>query len=1133
MLHSKEYYILSIRKVLLWLSAVLLSGISIPSHAQISEGGTPPSFLYPSHDLKKTKNIQESGVKNIYIPFSIEDLKADDERLKEENQPPRVAILLPAPFSPENSGVWRTLPGGERIWQLRIMADNAKAISLYYKKFDLPVGSRLFIYNAEHTHILGAYTHNTHTKPGKFATEFVAGDDIILEYVAPEGDTTPQNPGIEIEEIGYGYNHLSIKDIGNEELSGSCMVDINCEEGEEWQDHKNGVVKMVIPIGTSSFLCTGAILNNTKEDLKPYLLTAFHCLLSSKGQATESDLAQTQFFFCYEKTACKNDIQTTPISMTGCTYIAGVPLEDGVDGTLLLLNEEIPNNLNVYYNGWDRREIAPQSGVCIHHPQGDVKKISTYTQPAVSDTWESSTANGMKDGHWTVVFSSTINGHGVTEGGSSGAPLFDQNKRITGFLTGGNVNCTDRKDGRNLFGKLSVFWDQCGSDDNQRIDKYLDPIGSGAEYIDGRYAFPPKAVPEEVSAKWISDEQKALLSWSAPSGDEQPVSYTIYRNNDEIATTTSTTFTETALSVGIHHYSVTATYADDKSSAPGNIATIYVYDILPPENPSVKRVGETDLQISWQTPISHQKIFWGNATDAYRVLFKDENGQQIPFYFGQRWTADDLQEIDGYTLESVSFLSVKDATYSIYINQGDYTYRQEIDPTNTDQVLEVKLHNPITIEKDAPLIVAIYAKSYINGPASVDDAFPIVQKGDIYSTDGENWRTLSQNISKGHNFFLQVGISSQKLDNNTPTPQQKVKKQSIIENAGDSPLQIEWQTPSRTVSRLKANTQVCSSIPIRFNKPDFRVYRDLTNITPELTSDTSITDKGLSQGDTYSYTIEAIYPDGASAQCKTEDFFLTAESFEAEIRALKINGEPIEITQGNSTLNIPLDCEINFAQIEVEAHPGATVKMGDIISSTTEIDVEAGGKFHQPVTIISESGENVQEYAVNLYKLPENILLLRWNDVLTIINNPDNNNGLHFTDFTWYRNNSYLSSGTSYITLPEDHKSSDTYHIRVTTDEGISLTSCEKEIETAKDAIRLYPNPIKAGENIQLYIDQKSIKENENIEITITDLTGKNKKIYTTGDTSRFVLSDTPGSFIVKIKTPSGISQEIKIICIP
>ncbi|MEI3342246.1 MAG: hypothetical protein V8R52_09040 [Coprobacter fastidiosus] len=230
------------------------------------------------------------------------------------------------------------------------------------------------------------------------------------------------------------------------------MVDINCEEGEQWQDHKNGVVKMIIPIGTSSFLCTGSILNNTKEDLKPYLLTAFHCLLSSKEQASASDLSQAQFFFRYENTTCGSNTPTSPVSMIGCTYIAGVPLENGVDGALLLLNGKIPDNLNAYYNGWDRRNIAPQSGVCIHHPQGDVKKISTYDQPAVSDTWKSGSTQGLQDGHWNVIFKSTANGHGVTEGGSSGAPLFDQNKRITGFLTGGNANCTDRKEGRNLSG---------------------------------------------------------------------------------------------------------------------------------------------------------------------------------------------------------------------------------------------------------------------------------------------------------------------------------------------------------------------------------------------------------------------------------------------------------------------------------------------------------------------------------------------------------------------------------------------------------------------------------------------------------------------------------------------------------
>ncbi|MFR3548988.1 MAG: hypothetical protein ACLTTW_01135 [Coprobacter sp.] len=94
------------------------------------------------------------------------------------------------------------------------------------------------------------------------------------------------------------------------------------------------------------------------------------------------------------------------------------------------------------------------------------------------------------------------------------------------------------------------------------------------------------------------------------------------------------------------------------------------------------------------------------------------------------------------------------------------------------------------------------------------------------------------------------------------------------------------------------------------------------NITPELTTDTTITDKELLQGKNYTYTVEAIYPNGISALSDPETFFLKTESFEARIRSLKINGEEIEISQEN-TLNIPLDCDINSAQIEIEAHPEA------------------------------------------------------------------------------------------------------------------------------------------------------------------------------------------------------------------
>ena len=51
----------------------------------------------------------------------------------------------------------------------------------------------------------------------------------------------------------------------------------------------------------------------------------------------------------------------------------------------------------------------------------------------------------------------TTNGHGVTEGGSSGSPIFNQNGRIVGQLSGGSSfgNNTSASD---LYGKVFTNW---------------------------------------------------------------------------------------------------------------------------------------------------------------------------------------------------------------------------------------------------------------------------------------------------------------------------------------------------------------------------------------------------------------------------------------------------------------------------------------------------------------------------------------------------------------------------------------------------------------------------------------------------------------------------------------------------
>ena len=162
---------------------------------------------------------------------------------------------------------------------------------------------------------------------------------------------------------------------------------------------------------------------------------------------------------------------------------ASSPQVSGSDFTLIELSSNIPTSYNPYFAGWSRLSSAPTSGVGIHHPAGDEKKISTYTSSATSASYN----GGWSGAHWRVVWSQTTNGHGVTEGGSSGSPLFNPNGLIVGHLSGGGSFC-NQTSAPDLYGKFNKAWDQEGNNNNQRLKPWLDPTSSGVSTLAGGYS---------------------------------------------------------------------------------------------------------------------------------------------------------------------------------------------------------------------------------------------------------------------------------------------------------------------------------------------------------------------------------------------------------------------------------------------------------------------------------------------------------------------------------------------------------------------------------------------------------------------------------------------------------------------
>ena len=439
-------------------------------HAQLNRGGVPPSF-----ELDLPQYLEP--VINVPRP-DIGELQTEDALFP---TPYRFGVVLPVNISPEFSGEWNQLPDGSRIWRATLKASGALALSAYFDRFFLPPDGKLFLYNRDKSQVLGAYTSHNNHKSGLFATELIAGDEITLEYT-DQGHYKGQLQ-LHLNEIDYAYRGVEYLNT-NEDQGGSvspCEVDVKCPEGDNWQKQIKGVVRIMIKRTGHSFWCSGSLVNNTKNDGAPYILTANHCAFNS----TEQDVSQWIFYFNYEAPSCNSNALPSGIkSLTGAVKCAqsGSTQTSGSDFYLVKMTDTIPDSIHTFYNGWNLDPAASPSGVGIHHPNGGTKKISTYVSALSSTSW----MGNPDETHWQVVWVATQSGHGVTEGGSSGSPIFDNLGYIIGTLSSGASACDSASlNLADFYGKFTWSWISNGNDSTSQLRPWLDPGNTGVTKLNG------------------------------------------------------------------------------------------------------------------------------------------------------------------------------------------------------------------------------------------------------------------------------------------------------------------------------------------------------------------------------------------------------------------------------------------------------------------------------------------------------------------------------------------------------------------------------------------------------------------------------------------------------------------------
>jgi hypothetical protein len=276
-----------------------------------------------------------------------------------------------------------------------------------------------------------------------YTTPTAAGESVVLLIEAPTG--------INVDSVRFSIDWVSHFDrlpfdvqIGQ---SLSCQRDVACASAAD-QSAARSVARLVYsdPARGASFLCTGTLLNNKNSDFTPYLLTAAHCI---NNQVVAETL---ETYWGYQAPLCGAGALATDweVKRGGAQLLYTARALD----TSLLLLRQSPTR-NVSFAGWDAGlQSLRQNTVGIHHPQGDLKKISRgYNAAYVSC--------GDGDGSsFTCSEASANNGsyHGVvwyeasSEPGSSGSALFRQegaDRFVIGVLRGGS--------GPSCSGAVSVY----------------------------------------------------------------------------------------------------------------------------------------------------------------------------------------------------------------------------------------------------------------------------------------------------------------------------------------------------------------------------------------------------------------------------------------------------------------------------------------------------------------------------------------------------------------------------------------------------------------------------------------------------------------------------------------------------
>ncbi|HET7402392.1 MAG TPA: trypsin-like peptidase domain-containing protein, partial [Usitatibacter sp.] len=407
-----------------------------------------PSVEGPTHE----KALVVSSLRVARAPATVVALPAPEtaaiDKLKRDNAATltkRLQIGIDRPVNAPNAQsaalTWTPVEGGW-IAHWNVSSEGAAALRVaIVAPATVPSLELRFTGSADGDTVYGPFTQRDLLAAGtRFWSPVLEGGSATVEvFVA--GRDSPQALTLAIETVAHLVASPGAANLDALlKAAQACEVNLICLSAGDAALASAGkaVARMTFDSGGSTFLCTGTLLNSGANSFIPYFYTASHCV------STDAEAASLTTLWFFDSTTCTGNTPNPNQQQLG----GGATLlytDAELDATLLRLNQSPPSG--VVFAGWDAATIPVGTALkAIHHPAGDVKKVSLGTMGGYSlPVNVLPTTTPFIQSNWNSLAT------GVTEGGSSGSGIFTfsgSDYRLRGGLLGGPSSCTATPDSR-------------------------------------------------------------------------------------------------------------------------------------------------------------------------------------------------------------------------------------------------------------------------------------------------------------------------------------------------------------------------------------------------------------------------------------------------------------------------------------------------------------------------------------------------------------------------------------------------------------------------------------------------------------------------------------------------------------